>query len=342
MAGLLFSVCGRAQSAAAAAALDAALGQPVPRPPATRAGTLAVLAEQLREHATRLLLDWPGHLATVPRVADLRAVRGGAAGIESAAGDGSALAAAAAGEDLDARVSTLEARLAGVLLGNDALPLAALDDPATFDARVARGAGLVADLVNACRRQGLARLGTCDCPPMPALAPDALDTGLAGDAGEDFAARPDWQGVVFETGPLARLWSHPVIAALRREDGPGLLARVVARALELAALPARLRAVLAGDAGAVVERHAPRPGTGLAVLETVRGRLVHRAEVRDGRVSAYRILAPTEWNFHPRGPLARGLAGMPAADAGTATRLAALAAAALDPCVALDVCVERD
>jgi hypothetical protein len=46
------------------------------------------------------------------------------------------------------------------------------------------------------------------------------------------------------------------------------------------------------------------------------------------RVAQFRVLAPTEWNFHPHGTLARALAGgrLDAAQA----RLAALA---LDPCI---------
>jgi len=52
------------------------------------------------------------------------------------------------------------------------------------------------------------------------------------------------------------------------------------------------------------------------------------------RVEAYRIVAPTEWNFHPDGALVRGLIDRPAADADTACRDAALLVQALDPCVA--------
>jgi uptake hydrogenase large subunit len=51
-----------------------------------------------------------------------------------------------------------------------------------------------------------------------------------------------------------------------------------------------------------------------------------------------RVLAPTEWNFHPDGPLARVLTGFrPGRDAAAAiTRRAA----AFDPCVALRVAIE--
>ena len=64
-----------------------------------------------------------------------------------------------------------------------------------------------------------------------------------------------------------------------------------------------------------------------------RGLLIHWVELAPGaadnaRVNSYRVLAPTEWNFHPRGALADSLrGGRP--DAARAL----LAGAVLDPCV---------
>ena len=52
------------------------------------------------------------------------------------------------------------------------------------------------------------------------------------------------------------------------------------------------------------------------------------------RVADCRVLAPTEWNFHPRGVLAQTLATLHGADcAGQAAR----AAVAFDPCVEFDI-----
>jgi Ni,Fe-hydrogenase I large subunit len=69
-----------------------------------------------------------------------------------------------------------------------------------------------------------------------------------------------------------------------------------------------------------------------------RGLLVHWVRL-DGtgeaaRTEAYRVLAPTEWNFHPRGVLARALAALHGAQAvDDAWRLAV----AFDPCVAFTI-----
>jgi coenzyme F420-reducing hydrogenase alpha subunit len=78
-------------------------------------------------------------------------------------------------------------------------------------------------------------------------------------------------------------------------------------------------------------------GAGVAVVETARGLLLHRAVLSGGRVADYRIVAPTEWNFHPAGPLVQGLEGEEAIDAALLERNARLAVEALDPCVACNV-----
>jgi Ni,Fe-hydrogenase I large subunit len=72
-------------------------------------------------------------------------------------------------------------------------------------------------------------------------------------------------------------------------------------------------------------------------VQTARGLLLHRVRIADGRVTDYRIVAPTEWNFHPDGALARGLVGATAGSAVALKRQARLAVQALDPCVAFQV-----
>ena len=75
-------------------------------------------------------------------------------------------------------------------------------------------------------------------------------------------------------------------------------------------------------------------GRGWALVDTARGQLLHVAGVAEGAVAFYRIVAPTEWNFHPRGALPGLLIGAPAPSQAAAERLGVLAIQALDPCVA--------
>lgn len=72
---------------------------------------------------------------------------------------------------------------------------------------------------------------------------------------------------------------------------------------------------------------------GLAQLQAARGLLIHRLELRHGRVYDYRIAAPTEWNLHPEGVVAQGLKHLKAESPNDLRRQAELLINSVDPCV---------
>jgi len=85
----------------------------------------------------------------------------------------------------------------------------------------------------------------------------------------------------------------------------------------------------------VVRSWALSENLGMAGVETSRGLLIHVVRLNEGKVADYRIIAPTEWNFHPAGPLAQALAGLgPGAGLEAVARLVSQS---LDPCVAYGV-----
>ena len=77
---------------------------------------------------------------------------------------------------------------------------------------------------------------------------------------------------------------------------------------------------------------------GLGWCEMARGLLVHWVRLdADDRIADYRVLAPTEWNFHPAGSAAQALAACAGQTPSTGVDMAQLlaTAAAYDPCVEL-------
>jgi hypothetical protein len=159
---------------------------------------------------------------------------------------------------------------------------------------------------------------------------------IAGDPG--FATAPTWQGQPVETGALARMCGHPLVAACATRYGRTAVTRIVARIAELAAALEDLRGGVQAPAAVTrVQSIALGAGTGLGAVETARGLLLHRARVHDECVVDYQIVAPTEWNFHPQGPLVRTLTGSAASDESDVLRQARLAVHTLDPCVACKV-----
>lgn len=142
----------------------------------------------------------------------------------------------------------------------------------------------------------------------------------AGDAGAPGALR---------FGALA-------LAAAGRPAAPGHQVRQGAGCVRAATGAARAggSSEAARGPGAATGAH----GEGLGWCEMARGLLLHRIRLdRDGdrwRVAQCDVLAPTEWHFHPEGPVARALARLPREGGEAAARLLA---AAFDPCVAVRV-----
>ena len=316
---LLFSVCGRAQAVAAATACDAAAGSSI-APAALAQRERAIAAECLVEYVWRLFIDLPALLGEAGQAGALAELRRGMPAEAGAAA--SAAAAAAAEAMLEKQVYGMAP---GVWLALDATRFARWVDDAAQPA--ARMLARLRGFRSAAPSDFLPWLGEAEL--LGAIAP-------AMEAEADFPAQPAWHGLPAETGTLARQRLQPRIAQ-ELTSRNGLSARLLARLTELAALPAQLRRPLANG----IRSAAPRRGVGLAAVETARGTLIHRVELAGGRVARYRIVAPTEWNFHPRGAFRRGLAGAPARDEDAVRRLAALLAHALDPCVAFEVQVRH-
>ena len=136
-----------------------------------------------------------------------------------------------------------------------------------------------------------------------------------------FSRLPHWQGAAAETGALAR----------RAVDaGPPAAMRWKARFAELDDWARGRAGVGAGGTASAVP---VAPGIGRALVETARGLLMHEIALDGERIASYVIVAPTEWNFHPRGTLTAWLAGCDATDREALQRQVALAVATLDPCV---------
>lgn len=188
---------------------------------------------------------------------------------------------------------------------------------------------------------GMADAGAAEIAPLPPVQPqELLDILLSGNAAS-FVARPEWEGKPREATPLARLLDHPLVASIKSRHGYGLLARLCACLIELAAIPGRMLSLAASldgqGQGSGAGAEGRNAGKGLGTAEASRGRLIHAVEIVDGLVQRYRILAPTEWNFHPEGATARGLAQIAKAAPQHREWLARLFITAVDPCVGFDL-----
>ncbi len=317
---LLFSVCGRSQAAASELACAAAAGEPLTAA-ATARCSAAVAAETVREGAWRTLLDWPQWLGEQPADAAVAAAR-------------AALALLPATSPADVAGRAAEA-ISIAAFGAPATEWLALQTPAELDRWANAGHTAAARFIRRLRDDE-AEVPDATARTAAPLLGDTQHAALAGEMARALAAdptferHPTWHGAPAETGALARLQSDPLLQALGASAGTRVPARFVARLRELALL-------LAGRCTPAVGAIGLPGGAGIGWAETSRGLLIHCVGLHQGRVGAYRIVAPTEWNFHPQGALLRALAGIPAVDRAAVQQRATRLVNSLDPCVACRV-----
>lgn len=303
---LLFALCGTAQQVAGLRAAEDALGM-TPEPEEALARHLLVTAETVAEHATRMLVDWPKLAGLEPHTGPARAARTAAQAVQAA---------------------LYPAGGRGVIGGKTCVDRAALRTAAeTLEAGVVVALSAVAAVLDHAPEVRMSA-----APAMP----DRLDPAWLAARMEDatFLKMPTGPtGEVFETGPFAR--RPPAEAAAQVRD------RLAARLAETWALAREIvENATDFDYTPTLGENPPAGlggGRGLGAVEAARGRLVHSMEITGGRIARYRILAPTEWNFHPRGALGKALGGLTGAPAAEAERAARWMVAALDPCVACAV-----
>jgi len=319
--GSLFSLCGHAHITCAGMAVDAALGRDEPAP----AVACAQLARQtLREHLRRIWLDWPRQLAAVP-MPEARF---------DEAGRALAQCPVFAPAEADA-APWLEAQALGMPLASW-LNAWERDPVAWLTAWCRQATGFLPQLMRACRPVASATL-----PAMPPLRvhadADALRTWAARRHidGAAFARQPQWHGSCAETG----VWTRLNQTAPQRLNTPWLrlgarLAEAVRLALPAAPGPAAARC---GPAWLNLGALPLAPGEAIAWVEMARGLLMHHVQLEGqgdaARVAACQVIAPTEWNFHADGAVARALERLPKHLTVAGQRQLDALMAAYDPCV---------
>ncbi len=341
---LLFATCRAAQSIASAEAFENALGLELPGS-TKKARALLVLAETAREHALRILMDWPQFLRApeepqAPRLQRLmqvdRDLRHSLAERRGAISIGGVCTIEK--DSVISALAKLKAFLEQAIFAEDLDRWPTKGSLQDLKQWASTGRTLAQRLLHQLFDDGLSLAGSAPVSPLPQLQPAALAERLFAEDSELFVAKPEWNGQPRETSPLTRSKNHPLVDSLKAAEGFGLGARLIACLAELSQIPAQMLAILDNDDGAEpAARVALGRGIGVGQIEAARGRLVHAVEMGGDTVSRYRILAPTEWNFHPEGAAAHGLAKIAATGAEDCANLARLFVTAVDPCVGVDV-----
>lgn len=133
-----------------------------------------------------------------------------------------------------------------------------------------------------------------------------IEQALAQEKGVQFSALPGWKGICHETSAWTRNRDAGLVVQGQSAGLSALALRFLALASELQALPARMRSV----EGRSSLLRAGTGSSGMGAVDAARGLLIHRVELEGEIVRDYKIVAPTEWNFHPQGTLVQMLEGV--------------------------------
>ncbi len=340
---LLFSICGIAQSRAALTAIEQNLEIDNNHELET-ARDMLVLVENAKEHLFRLFIDWP-------KLFELKISNDKLPYLGKMLDDfKTALFQHGVAFNLNAKLNVsfkntgqlidkLDQTLQQHVFCQNTQDWLKITNIQSLHNWAQQGDSIAAKSIRIICQQGWASQGLTDCQQLPVLDEKHLLEQFNFSSAQQFIEQPQWHGHCYETTALTRQFEQPLIQALHKEFHSTLITRWVARLVELASTPQRLRNMLQqliNNDTQADEKHTNKKTTkGLAQVEAARGRLIHRVEIEHNIISNYQILAPTEWNFHPQGLVAKSLDSLLASgnSKDDLKKLAHLLINAIDPCV---------
>ncbi|RKZ81456.1 MAG: hypothetical protein DRQ35_00075 [Gammaproteobacteria bacterium] len=327
---LLFNICSKAQAVTVVRAVESATDSAVDDSVESQREAI-VMIESLREHSLQILMKWPDYIdEALNNEALSKCVQSLNKLIQSFEPQKILHFGIQNSESVTAQQCALwsqcEEQLSNTIFG---LPIAQWQQD-DHDA-VLHWASLqntqAARFLYWLNQQGWKYAGNSEILLLPEIDDAELVTRLMQEQ-EHFTAQPDWHSNRYEASWFNYQQDNLIIKQLDTEFGKGIYTRMVARLIEVADLITKLKQFFQS------ERVFKKPRSivkGLAHTDAARGRLSHYVQVGSGIVKRLFILAPTEWNFHPKGVAADSLCHL---DDSIALRLQAdLLIHAIDPCV---------
>jgi len=339
---LLFNICGVAQSRAALSSIQQSMLLDT-NPAMEMSRDMLVLVENAKEHMLRIFLDWPKLFNQDANNPDLSYLSQLVDNFKSAIFYQGQAFSLNSKLDIDAakvetQIEKLEQYLDDYLFSMPPEYWSDNKNIASLKQWTKHCNSIAAHAINTICEQGWASQGYTNCNQLPELDNETLINYFNADDVEQFIAQPEWKGCCYETTALTRQFEHPLIQSLYREFHTTLITRWVARLIELASIPQQLHSMLKHLIKKNFNNNPEQKiNQGLTQIEAARGRLIHRVEINQELISNYQILAPTEWNFHPRGIITQSLASLKSNDKKELRHLAHLMINAIDPCVGYEL-----
>ncbi len=339
---LIYNVCGIAHSKAGLLATESSLGLSF-NPKMEMAREIILLSENLRENLLRVLLDWPIMFGSNINQNSLQLVSKLSATIRDALFfNGKAFNLNSQleinREQLETSVSNIRQCIEEHIFG---LSLTEWNRIVDFDEVLSWSGSsnqIAATSVKYIIDNDWSNACVSDSQKLPNFVHQLLINKLTSTGADKFIYKPDWEGVQYETTSFSKNINNPLIKQLNEKFGNGLLTRWVARLTEIERLVLSIEKLIfelfSNQNNYQFDNNS---SNGLAIVDAARGRLVHYLELKGRIVKDYKILAPTEWNFHPKGVVYQSLITLLNSVHKNKRQLIEMFISTVDPCVSYNL-----
>lgn len=233
-------------------------------------------------------------------------------------------------------VAKLEEQLIVSLIGKEFSPKCVFDDSGYFDHWIETQSSDCAIFLHHIQQSKFKDLGNAKTNFLPNIATKELVTLLNNNA---FISQPSYQNSCYETTPYARQNKHLLMQQLLGTYGSGVFARSSAQLLEVFELLKRVKNNYTQIHNEHIHYEVNISVDTMAMvdIDAARGKLIHALTIKDEKIKAYRILSPTQWNFHPQGVLKQMITSINFENKQDLNAKIKLLVNAIDPCVGYQI-----
>lgn len=338
---MMFNICGFAQSRASLLAFQSCLNIK-PDSHSETARDLLLITEMVREHLMRITIDWPRLFDFQYKPHNLPFVNQLANNLKTILfTDGRAFTLDSQldieHKSLVQQLSKLTQYLETYVYGcnlTDWLDIIDSDELRMWSTQTDT---VAANVVNTTFEKQWQSIGQAKTTHLDSLDENVFLVELEKVISDEFIAQPNWSGDYCETTSLSRQHNQPLIENLSHEYGNSLLTRIVSRLVELGRLSQQLNHLFHQLEMPGLKSTDLIASNGLAMVETARGKLIHQVKLDGDHIKQYKILAPTEWNFHPKGIINTIILNLPKDDRDEFEKLSHILVNTIDPCVGYEI-----
>jgi len=194
-----------------------------------------------------------------------------------------------------------------------------------------------ASFINWLNKQPWKYEGSSNINLLPDIDDDAFKRELL--LNNKFSSTPQWQSKCYELSWFNRAIKNTTIQKLEEEKGNGIFTRAIARIAEISYVISELNEFFFHKK---ILKNIKSSTTGLAHTQSARGKLTHYIEVEKQKIKHFTIVAPTEWNFHSEGVVAKSLSALKAGSKDKLTVQAKILISMIDPCVGYQLAINEE